>query len=838
MRSASPSLATQQALQYFQAPKSYFWHWAEGGEVVEWQNGGTICYREELQAVLSALAPEGLPPLGAVLLLLASCSDAWPGARALGVLQATARFLMQPGAADEREFYLNQTIRFLNLVHALPRELRTGPPKLHLFREVLQEPNRKTGPASLAVVLNLQQVRSQQSVDEWCSGRLDAALQAPAAVATNDYFLADLLCLDRAFQRFPSTDLLALRLRTGQDRVPEPLPELPETPPDEPTDLLDELARDVRTAGLARLTQRLVAALRIPLHTRAASEQPLGGISDVTNRGNFDRLLLSELAHDDLTLTARLINNEALYLRREAPPTHEVRPRVILLDTTLRLWGVPKVFALAAALAWARNSAHGHPPAPVLAYALGGQLAEPVDLTSLEGVIETMGRLDVALHAGTALRHFAQEQAASAADAATDGLLITQAELLHEPEFVAVLAEQKTTLRFLLTVSRDGELQLHEYQNGHRTLLSTSRFDLEELLFALGPRMPRRPLPARVLDGFTPAFLLQEPAPLFFPTVGVRVSVRNTFYHPALGVVVVTDTRRVLYWRSRSYGARELLPVMEAGSYHFGADHTYATDHKSCIYLLVSGADVLRVYFFATTSFTAAAIAPEIDMVDLSDELDPGQEPTQVGFENGCYYVLCGGRKLLFDCRRREMHHAWPRPLKLPAAGSKPDFGHVKRYINNGYSVLHRVDRLGVNTANELVVDGYEVRLVIHDEPARQELVLAAKTYYANSVMRCRAERVETQPQPDNPQLTFRRFQWADGSEAVVDTRGLLHLRSSDSTIPEITLVLVLGQPAAAWAADGATCGASYFTGSELKQSLSVADFVDRYLLRFIARLT
>lgn len=834
MSSASTSLATQQALQYFQAPKSYFWHWAEEGEVVEWQNRDTICYREELQAVLSALAPEGLPPLGAVLLLLAACSDGWPESMALGVLQGTARFLVGPGPVDEREFYLNQTIRFLNLVHALPRELRTGPRKLHLFREVLQEPSRQKGPASLAVVLNVQQVRSQQSVDEWCSGRLDAALQAPAAaVATNDYFLADLLCLDRAFQRFPSTELLALRLRTGQDQVPTPLPELPETPPDEPTDLLDQLARDSRTAGLARLTQRLVAALRIPLHTRAVSEQPLGGISDITNRGNFDRLLLSELAHDDLTLTARLVNNEALYLRREAPPTNEVRPRVILLDTTLRLWGVPKVFALAAALAWARNSAHGRPPAPVLAYALGGQHAEPVDLTSLSGIIDTMARLDVARHAGAALQHFAQTQASAAA---TDGLLITQAELLHEPGFVAALSEAKATLRFLLTVNRDGELQLHEYQNGYRTLLSTSRFDLEELLFAPVSRPPRRPLPERVLGDLTPAFLLLEPAPLFFPTVGVRVSMRNTFYHSALGVVVVTDTRRVLYWPSRSTGARELLPVIEAGSYHFGADHSYATDHKSCIYMMVSGSEVWRVYFFTTTPFSATP--PEVEMVDLSDELRAGEEPTQVVFEDGYYYVLCPQRRLLFDCRRREIHSAWPRQPKLLATRSKPDFGQVKRHINNGYSVLHRVDRLGVNTANELVVDGYEVQLITHGTPARQELGLVAKMYYSTSVVRCRAALVETQPQPDNAQLAFRRFQWADGSEAVVDTRGLLHLRSSDAAIPEITLVLVLGQPAAAWAADGATCGASYFTGSESKQSLSVADFEDRYLLRFIARLT
>src|SRR4028118_1144039 len=85
--------ATQLALSYFQAPENYFWRWAERHEIVEWPDGATICYREELQVILETVAPAGLPPLGAVLLLLAACADGWPASGGRGVLQGLAQYV-------------------------------------------------------------------------------------------------------------------------------------------------------------------------------------------------------------------------------------------------------------------------------------------------------------------------------------------------------------------------------------------------------------------------------------------------------------------------------------------------------------------------------------------------------------------------------------------------------------------------------------------------------------------------------------------------------------------------------------------------------------------------
>ena len=80
-------------------------------------------------------------------------------------------------------------------------------------------------------------------------------------------------------------------------------------------------------------------------------ELPMGGFSDIENRGSLDRLLMSELAYDDLTLAVRIALNEALYLRRETPPTTPSLARSILIDVGIRMWGIPRVFATSVALA-------------------------------------------------------------------------------------------------------------------------------------------------------------------------------------------------------------------------------------------------------------------------------------------------------------------------------------------------------------------------------------------------------------------------------------------------------------------------------------------------------
>jgi hypothetical protein len=809
------------AQHYFQVPAGYFWRWAEQGEVAEWHNGTTICYRAELEEVLRDLAPGGLPPLGAVLLVLAACNEGWSYDTKATLLDLR---LQVPYEADDN-WNLRRAAALLDVVAQLPRELRTGPAKRHLLRELMADPDLLWDDPDQVVVF----------VNEWTSGRLEVLLESAPAAAPDELLfllrqdLPPLVALwnrvaaghpDEAPQRL--TQLLQTGLTELPPELPTPLPE-PATP-DAPAsaDLWEQLSQDTRTAGLARLTQRLVAALRIPLHTHEASELPLGGVADVTNRGPLDRLLLSELAHDEPILLARLANNEALYLRREAPPRPQPRPHVILLDTTLRLWGVPRIFALAAALAWARQTQQPRPGAPVRALALGGQAAAPLDLGSFDGVLAALSQLDAAPHAGAALRAYAATPEALAADA----LLITEAEVLRQPAFAAALIEARPALRYLLTVERTGELQLFEFQpGGHRARLGTSRHDLDALLFAPPPPRPR--LPGRPGEG--PLFWQQEPVPLFLPTTGVRPSAKTIFaYRSVARVLGISETQRVLYWPGKTTGAVELLPRIEAGRYYFGAD----ADTRHC-YVLVRATGLLRVYLLDAQERTA-------ESVDLNHHLAAADEPVQVAFVHSCFHVRHAGGTLVFDCLQREVaaREAGAFPSWVGTA-FYPDLGLIKRHINNGYSALQRVRSLGVNHNDRLVLDGRELHLAAWTAQLHLKTVDPAQQPAKPAPLKAEPlpDRTRTEANPHNELLSYHHFEWADGSTAVVDSRGLLHLRSADAGLPEITLLLVIGRPLAAWAADGTVCGPDYFTGPAPAQRIPAADFYQRYLQPYLARL-
>src|SRR5690349_9429849 len=62
-------------IDFFRPPEKYFWQWAENGHVIEWRDGDTICYRDELMAILKQLEATGWPSFGSILLVISACRE-------------------------------------------------------------------------------------------------------------------------------------------------------------------------------------------------------------------------------------------------------------------------------------------------------------------------------------------------------------------------------------------------------------------------------------------------------------------------------------------------------------------------------------------------------------------------------------------------------------------------------------------------------------------------------------------------------------------------------------------------------------------------------------------
>jgi hypothetical protein len=65
-------------------------------------------------------------------------------------------------------------------------------------------------------------------------------------------------------------------------------------------------------------------------------------------------------------------------------------------------------------------------------------------------------------------------------------------------------------------------------------------------------------------------------------------------------------------------------------------------------------------------------------------------------------------------------------------------------------------------------------------------------------------------PTPAGLGCTLQVAEWPTGSKAFLDSRGLLHLKSHDPSLAEVSLILSDGE-VAGWTSDGYVCGPSFF---------------------------
>src|SRR5579871_5339657 len=254
--------AVNNTKKYFQAPKDFFWRWAENGEVIEWANGSTICYRDELVQILKELRATGTPPLNVLLLIISACKHEIHTQQKFFLIKTVHQF-------KDEALIKNVTFvfDFLKIISDLPDELRTGLHRVQLIREIFESAD--------FIFSNL---RFQELTDELNSGRIDPLIISKGEEISKEQLLSDFHWLSESLKRFPDSQELELRLRTGLSEIPRAVDiKLPEI---STKDLLEQLADEPQTAGISRLTKRIIAALNIPMHAQGSGEQPYGGISD------------------------------------------------------------------------------------------------------------------------------------------------------------------------------------------------------------------------------------------------------------------------------------------------------------------------------------------------------------------------------------------------------------------------------------------------------------------------------------------------------------------------------------------------------------------------------
>jgi hypothetical protein len=546
-------------LGYFCAPPGHFWTWhSEFRSAMGAVLGNFLGSRDTLVDLLEALAPEGLPPLGAVVLVNAAAQTVWDGVIIHTELQHACDVWKSgdPLPSTLASLWMH-TARGLDAISKLPNDLKNGAAKRVLVRTIFEGAFNRL-PADL----------SREILDEFKSTpSLEPFMQRAPDINGQARLLRDLSALAKAFDRLAPSQL-ENRLRTGidgelSDQMQLPLEELAKEPHaiEVPDDLLSALEEEggqlAQVAGVAR---RLSAILHVPKPVWQQDDLPVGGVSDITNRGEPDRLLLTELAWDELTFATRLAQGEALYTRRESPPSDPPPKRKILLDTGIHLWGKPRLFALGTVLALLRSSNKPHASKPqesdVQSYSLMEEKFEPTFLSSVGDVRAQLARLEPTPYPAQALAEFVRQET-HRLEAGQEVFLVTHPSAMEW--LVRHQAWQQLAASCLLhsiQVDRWGTLRMSRHSVAGTRLLMEARVDLDALLQGRSEDRPAKALTSEL--GRLPAFYKHVPWPLYQL---VYSGVQTGYAIPNAGYLAVTPERSVCYVKMGERCGKVLWPT-------------------------------------------------------------------------------------------------------------------------------------------------------------------------------------------------------------------------------------------------------------------------------------
>ncbi|HVJ67258.1 MAG TPA: hypothetical protein VM510_04700, partial [Caulifigura sp.] len=549
------SLAT--AKSYLCASDDGFWKWSENGEAVEIDDGATIAFRSQLSHLVAAFEPAGLPPFELIIVTVAACRSpltGWP--------QAFLRELSQLGTLRRSTGHWADFIDELTRLPTLPTSIRSTMPGLQAIVKLAVEGVRRT-PENTSESVK-QVLSSQEMVAEHIAGLTISRSLSDRA--------RDLVQLGRNLRHVTEDNVRRL-MTTGHVDLPRPIepeeivlpdPEPVVEPPTAaaltPVELLKELQRHEQHATTVRLVKEIRAAIAIPRRIVPGDDLGLGGVSDLINRGELDRLLLSELAQDDDVLMIRVALREALFLRREAPPSPPADARALLVDQGLRLWGQPRFLAAAVMLAFMveHESLGGLNLFRSVRHELQSFTAQ-----STAEYEEQIAALDPALHCGAAIPDFAE----ACRENRWEPIIITSDDAYADETFRRPLREAGFSTCYVAVVERSGRLRLISRSERGEKVLRTAVFDLER-------RAENTVLPAlrrEAADPNRPAILKRNPFPLHLscdqPSAQKLLPLSE--FHRA-GVVGLTGDRRLVFWEDLSSGGpRQIFDRLPGGALHW-----------------------------------------------------------------------------------------------------------------------------------------------------------------------------------------------------------------------------------------------------------------------------
>ena len=421
---------------------NHFWTWEEKGTVLTVKNGPTIAYKPFVADILEKLAPQGLPLFPTLLLALVATNP-----NAEEELLSIKKNLKN---ASDDEF------NFLDKLSKLPNEYKVGEKRLWVMQAVFQDCHYILSKKNSLQIAQRFSMENHDVIDDELS------------IDSREKYLIVLGVLNKKFETTESIiDRVGQLLEFEEEII---LPQLEEVP----EDFVEELSSNEVTYKVGRLIKSLWAGLRLPVHSSVPSQQPIGGVSDLTNKGSFDQLLISEFANDDWMFLSRLANNEMLYLNRESPPARNTMKRTLLIDVSLKGWGTPKILAFSTLVAIA-----SHPKTDIIceAYAVGGNY-QPLRFGNVDEVIEGLQVVDTSLNASEGIIKLLEQHPEAHSN---EIFLLVEKSTMKHPNMVRLSQQFGSLINYWMLNDAKGAIDVYKNLARSKKHVQQLRLPVEKL---------------------------------------------------------------------------------------------------------------------------------------------------------------------------------------------------------------------------------------------------------------------------------------------------------------------------------------------------------------------
>lgn len=749
-------------LEYYKGYDQYFWRWEEQGEVLAIPDAETIAYKAYVGDLLIKLAPQGLPPFGSLLLAILATNPNGEGS----VNNVFA--LMNERLADSNSTRepLNSAIGFLKMLSGLPRKYKEGNLRQLLFQTLFQDSH------NILSADKSHTIAVQFNKEEQASGWDKPESRFSANVYNTDFKTISLL-----YRKYPDINSIIQRLADIPVIEEEVILEKADETLVTEKDFLQQLTENTQTFHVASLVKSLWSGLNIPHHNLLPSQQTVGGVSDLTNKGQFDRLLISEYANDDTVLLSRLANNEALYINREIPPENNDLQRIILIDVSIKNWGTPKTIAHSIALAIA-----SHPKTDIHCSVFAvGEHCYPLQIHSVDALIMSLLVMDPCLDASIGLAEFFKDYKFKNCQI----FYIASVENFRQPAIHKVISEHYNSFNYWIHTDDEGCIDVYKRQQN-------SKKHVQHLSLPLNVLWKKPPLPVQAKG--EPSGTI-EIAPLLYP---LPLNPRKKIVTLDKKIFLVTAEKDLMTPGGNNKGGFILYRDLPSHRHNIEIGCIGKSHYQVCSFDLAS--KEITIIDLATKERKAMVLTNEY-----------ARNSSFIFYEGEFYKDSQTSFQLTSDGINVQQHY-----LDIVAlAKTKEDLIQQLHYSVTSGSILKNVTTVFINNSGNLVLN-------------KHRFSLTSSRVFKFEISDSMDVQVEGKESGDG------EFCFPDGSMVTIDRAGMIILQSSDLSLDIIYIPSVLGISLGIGTR-------SHFSGNEyfrpvdsITQVLRPGDFNEKYIQQFI----